>query len=161
LSNTTFSGGSAGYQFGINYFDAFRLTGLFFQLEYNSASRGAYTNPIGVENNQSYSHYNQSLAFTPANGREFLAVMDYKHKRLFFNMRAHFQQSPNGSIMPSSTTILVPSLGYLMNPSYNFNICIGLLSRSQNFANVSVLNTASHYLFLGIRTSLFNTYYDF
>jgi hypothetical protein len=162
LSNTTFSGGSMGYQLGVQYFDAFNIQNLFFQMEYNSVSKGAYTNPITATSNQSYSHYNQSLAYTPANGTEFLAVLDYKYKRLFFNVRAHFQNTPqNAAAISDSRTIIAPTIGYLMNPSYNLNISLGILSRTQNFSNASALNTASHYLFLGIRTSLFNTYYDF
>ena len=47
------------------------------QLEYNQVAEGSYTSPIGTVNNQSYSHYNQTLAFTPGYGTEFVGIFDY------------------------------------------------------------------------------------
>ncbi len=161
LSDAQGLGNGIGYQVGANYFDVLGIKNLFLQAEYNSVQGSAYNNPLSAESNQSYSHYNQNLAFTPNNGSEFLAIVDYKYKRFFFNSRFQFQQSNTNKLIASSRSIIVPTLGYLINPAYNLNVSVGVLSRTQNFDNFSKLNEASHYIYFGIRTSLFNTYYDF
>ena len=152
-----------GWQVGLNYFDAFGLKNLFLQLEYNHVERGSYASSV-IPSDQSFTHYNQNLAYTPGYGREFVLIADYKVKRLFFNFRYNYQEIPQNNGINGSTSyvsIVNAKVGYLINPSYNLNICLGMLYRTQKISIFSPLNNQVNYIYLGFRTSLYNLYYDF
>lgn len=153
-----------GWQLGINYFNALGIKGLFIQVEYNSVTFGSYTNVNGSSTDQSYSHYNQNIAYTPNNGQEFIFVADYKLKRFFANVKYNYQSIPyqtNGMNYYSYLNILNGKIGYLINPSYNLNIYLGLLYRTQNFSIFSPQNQTTNYIYIGFKTSIYNLYYDF
>jgi len=153
---------AGGWQAGINYFDALGIRNLFLQAEYNNVRQGSYLNPSG-SSDQSYTHYNQTLAYTPGSGEEFVIIADYKMKRFFTNIRYNYQDVPQGSLTPyrSYVSIINAKIGYLINPSYNLNICIGVLYRTQKISIFNTLNNETNYIYLGFRTSLYNLYYDF
>ncbi len=88
--------GAWGWQGGITYFDALGIKNFFLQVEFNNVKQGSYLNPDGSSSDQSYSHYNQTLAYTPGNGQEFVAIADYKFKRFFTNVRYNYQEVPQG-----------------------------------------------------------------
>ena len=153
-----------GWQTGITCFDALGLKNLFLQVEYNSVTKGSYMNSSGSTTDQSYSHYNQTLAYTPGYGQEFVFIGDYKKKRFFTNVRYNYQTVPmnQGTIdYYSYVSILNAKIGYVINPSYNLNICLGVLYRTQNFSIFNNLNNTTNYIYLGFKTSLYNLYYDF
>ncbi|MDI9339277.1 MAG: hypothetical protein QM534_01795 [Sediminibacterium sp.] len=161
LSNHLGNGNGWGFQGGIKYFDALTIKNLFLQAEYNSVSGSAYQSPVATSM-QDYTHYGQYLGFTPGSGNEVLVISDYKYKRLIVNAR--YQQqffNGNSTTLPSSTTYRAASVGYLINPAYNLNVSVGVLSRSKTFSLVNGFNSYTNYLYFSIRTSLFNTYYDF
>ncbi len=161
LSNQLKTGNGWGVQGGVKYFDAFTIKNLCLQTEYNQVFGSAYQSPVN-SSMQDYSHYGQTLAFTPFRGSEFLMLGDYKFKRVFINARYHFQNmGGTQKILPSTTSILNASIGYLINPAYNLNINMGLLSRSQMVSLVKGFDSYTNYIYFSIRTSLFNTYYDF
>lgn len=155
---------SWGYQAGINCFDAFGVKHLFLQAEYNNVKQGSYSNPSGSITDQSYYHYGQPIAFTPGNGQELILMMDYKFRRFFVNLRYYYQEVPQSGALAKSISyvnITNAKIGYLINPSYNLNVCFGVLYRTQNFSIFNSLNTETNYIYLSLRTSLYNLYYDF
>lgn len=161
LSNTDTLGNGWGYQAGINYFDAFGINNLFLQAEFNTVSEGAYRNKPGIKTDQSYSHYGQNLAYTPGYGQELVLIADYRQKRWMLSLKYNYQQVPQNGKEYYNNSVFNARVGYLINPSYNLNACIGYSYRNQNFYNFKTLNNETGYFFVGLRTSLYNIYYDF
>ncbi len=161
MSNTKSLGNGYGYQFGLNYFDALKIKDLFIQCEFNSVSEASYISPLGAETNQSYSHYNQGLAYTPGTGNEMMVLIDRKWKRLFWNFKYQNQLIKTNGANNYNTNITTANIGYLINPAYNLNINLGYMNRYQKFYNFSTPNITTSYIFLSIRTSLYNMFYDF
>lgn len=161
LSNTRVVGNGTGYQAGIKYFDAFRVKNLFLQAEYNDVSESCYTSPITDTANQSYSHYNQNIAFTPGYGKEFVALADYKYHRFSFNARYNYQYFTYNNYGLYTNQYINLKLGYTVNPAYNANISIGFLYRTQDYFGFNASNNKTAYLYLSFKTSLYNTYFDF
>jgi len=158
------NGTAWGYQAGVNYFNAFGIPNLFLQLEYNQVGKDSYNTTNAGGSDQSYSHYNQNLAFTPGHGQEFVFIADYKKKRVFANLRYNYQSVPLTSAVSdyySYVNIVNARIGYLINPSYNLNIYLGMLYRTQNFSTFSLPNTETNYIYIGFKTSIYNLYYDF
>ena len=161
LSNNNQNGNAVGYQIGINYFNVFGIKNLFFQAEYNDVNENSYNSPLGTTANQSYSTFNQNLAYTPGSGKEFIAITDYKWKRFFVNLKYNHQNLLKNGEYYYSNQIINAKVGYLINPAYNLNVNLGMIYRNQNFNNFSSLNNQTNYIYLGVKTSLYNLYYDF
>ena len=63
-----------------------------------------------------------------------------------------------GQGVKTTLRILDFHVGYLVNPSTNFNILVGISNRS----NINAIETLqTKFIYFGIRTSLNNIYYDF
>lgn len=161
LSNTRVIGNGVGYQAGVKYFDAFTVKNLFLQAEYNDVSESSYTSPITDTSNQSYSHYNQNIAYTPGYGKEVVGILDYKYHRFSFNAKYNYQYYTYLNYGLSSVQQVNLKFGYTVNPAYNANLSIGLLYRVQDYFGFNVLNNKTAYVYLSFKTSLFNSYYDF
>jgi hypothetical protein len=161
LHDTSKVGNGWGYQAGINYFDAFGLKNLFLQMEFNNVNESSYKNPANALTDQAYSHYNQTLAYTPGSGRELIFIADYKWKRFFINFKYNYQNKTLNGDNYYFTNITNAKLGYVINPAYNLNIAVGINARSQNFYNFKALNNETNYIYIGFKTSLYNMYYDF
>ncbi|MBA2610609.1 MAG: hypothetical protein H0U95_01470 [Bacteroidetes bacterium] len=161
LSNTKQYGNGVGYQIGANYFDVLGVKNLFLQVEYNDVNENSYGNPLGTTTNQSYSQYNQNLAYTPGSGKEFIVIGDYKWKRFFVNLKYNYQNLLKSGEYYYTNQLINARIGYLINPAYNFNVNLGMTYRAQNFNNFANLNNQTNYIYLGIRTSIYNLYYDF
>lgn len=161
LSNTKTPGNGIGYQGGINYFNALGLKNLFLQGEYNYVNETAYTSPIGALTNQSYSHYNQNLAYTPGYGSEVVFIADYKFKRVGLHARYHYLLIPSGSEPLYNNQMVNAKITYLVNPAYNFNLVLGYTHRNQNFSTFKSLNNQTNYIYFALRTSIYNLYHDF
>ncbi len=161
LRKSSFGQAGVGYQAGLQYFNAFSLHNLFLQAEYNQAGGGSYTSPPGLSSDQSYSHYRQGLAFTPPNGRELVLMGDYKWQRFFVTARYNYQSTLLNGDKHYQLHFLSGRVGYLINPSYNLNIYLGANYRLQNFYTFNALNNETSYIYLGLKTSLYNLYYDF
>lgn len=162
LSNNNSKGNGWGYQAGLKYFNAFTVKNLFLQTEYNNVTEASYLSPVTTNSvNQSYSHYNQNIAFTPGYGEEVVILADYKIKRVFLNARYHYQYYSYNNYSLFTNQIVNLKLGYTINPAYNANISVGLLYRSQDFFGFNISNNKTAYLYLSFKTSLYNNYYDF
>lgn len=162
LSNTRTTGNGWGYQIGAKYFNAFKVKNWFLQAEYNSVSESAYTNPLTANSvNQSYSQYNQNLAYTPGNGNELVLITDYKFKRLFVNMRYNYQYYSLNNYSLFTNNIFNFKVGYTINTAYNANISIGYSYRAQDYFGFTASNNTTSYAYISFKTNLYNAYYDF
>ena len=173
-----------GYQAGFKYTDAFTVKNLTIQGEYNSVRPYVYAtgNP-----EQSYSHYNQALAHPlGANFNEAIGILNYRIRDFFTEVKFNYAVKGKDSLFTNfggnifksdaqasvqgvnkiqttqgaSTTILYQDIhiGYLVNPATNLNIVIGLSNRMER-AEARTINT--QFVYVGLRTSLANFYYDF
>ena len=164
------------WQAGLRVFDIFRQD-LHLLLEYNSAS--AYTFATSSPN-MGHVHYNQPLAHPwGANFTEAVAVLDYRKKRWFFTGKANIGQvilqdtlSTNFGNDPLIEDFDVPvevdeihrqlvhldlSAGWLVNQNTNMRLVLGWTGRDLGLG-ADRLN--SSYLYVALRTGLFNRYYD-
>ena len=178
-------GNKSGYQVGVKYFDAFKVKNLHLQAEFNSVSPYAYStnNP-----SQSYTHFGQALADPlGANFNELVGFVNYRVKRFFVELKlnyavkgadsSNFNYGGNifkpDNVFPASqnlnsitltqgvkNTIMYQDfhLGLLVNPSTNFNVVFGVSNRIFKADNAT---SYTRYVYIGIRTSLSNFYYDF
>ncbi|HEV7229804.1 MAG TPA: hypothetical protein VGO45_00665 [Bacteroidia bacterium] len=174
-----------GFQVGGKLKDLFTIRNLHLQLEYNQVRPYSYA---AAGASESYSHYNQPLADPlGANFKEAIAILDYRVKDFFVELKcnyalmgadsigryygqnifssdnnAYFGTNPNSTptLQGVRTTLRIYEfkVGYLVNPAYNLNIMAGILLR--DYQNSSI-NNKTNYIYLGIRTSLSNLYYDF
>lgn len=174
-----------GYQVGFKYFDIFTIKNLHLQAEYNSVRPYSYAakNP-----EQSYTHYNQPLAHPlGANFNEAIGFINYRLKDFFIEIKVNYAIKgadsasfnygsnvfkPDNSFPLSQdlskiilaqglkTTIMYQDvhIGYLVNPSTNFNIVLGISNR---ISTNSYQTDKTQFVYFGIRTSLTNFYYDF
>ncbi|MGZ4033640.1 MAG: capsule assembly Wzi family protein [Bacteroidia bacterium] len=174
-----------GYQVGFKYFDLFTIKNLHLQFEYNSVRPYAYasSNP-----EQSYTHYNQALAHPlGANFNEMVGFINYRVKDFFIEIKANYAIKgadsstynygsnifKSDNVFPLNqdlntisttqglkTTIMYQDIhiGYLMNPSTNFNIVFGVSNRIEKTEKAT---NKTQFVYFGIRTSLSNFYYDF
>jgi hypothetical protein len=161
FSNTYALGNSFGYQLGVKYFDAFKLKNLMLQAEVNSVTEGSYNSPFGTNSNQSFSHYNQNLAFTPGYGNELVLLGDFKFKRAFLNAKLNLQSLTVNNYEFYQNTITRLQIGYTINPSYNFNVSLGYTYRFQDFLGFNASNNKTTLVSVSLKTNLYNTYYDF
>jgi len=174
-----------GFQAGAKYFDLFGAKNLHLQLEYNQVRPYTYASK---KPSQSYTHYNQPLAHPlGANFKEAIAFLNYRIGDFFAELKFSYALIGKdylinnynfGNNIFKSDTIALPfdesnimlqglktnliykdfHIGYLVNPSTNFNILVGISNRSSTSA---IENSQTNYVYFGIRTSLSNVYYDF
>lgn len=162
LSNSGNRGNSWGFQGGFNYFNVFGIKNFFIASEINYATAPSYSSPFLSPSNQSYSHYNQSLGSLLPGGKELVVIMDYKRKRGFINLKGNYQIYDASLPMNNyNNVILNAQIGYLVNPAYNLNIQAGINYRMQNFYTFNASNNETTYIYVGLKTSLYNLYYDF
>jgi hypothetical protein len=180
------TGNKYGYQAGIKYHDLFTIRNLHFQFEYNSVRPYAYA---AKDPFQSYTHYNQALAHPlGANFNEMVGFLNYRIKDFFVQLKGNYIVKGNdfgaynfgGNVFKSTATFAVDKpqeqmittqglkttimyqdvhIGYLINRASNLNLVIGVINRTET-GNIKV-NYNSQFVYLGLRTSLANFYYDF
>ncbi len=176
-------------QLGVKYYDAFKISNLTLQAEFNQVR------PYTFSNNDpllSYTNTNQPLAHPyGANFREFIAIARYRTDRWYGTARIIYgQRGFEGNIddvffggndlfgsednRPSDNGIellqgnRVNSLyadlevGYLINPVTNLKAFINPIYRdfSAEMQTDTVFDTSTLWLNIGFRTDLFNWYFD-
>lgn len=171
-----------GYQIGIKFYDFLKIKNFYLQFEYNRVRPYTYSHKTSI---QSYGHYNQPLAHPlGANFTEFLTIIKYHRERFYLNYKfiyAKYGQDPEGKnygtdifksyenrvqdfnneIGQGITTNLFYNnleLSYLINPSYNLNFVVGYSSRIED--NEWGKDVTNH-IYIGLRTSIDNFYFDF
>ena len=174
-----------GFQAGAKYFDLFGANNLHLQLEYNQVRPYSYTHE---KSSQSYTHYNQSLAHPlGANFKEAIIFLNYRIGDFFTEIKINYAITGKDSIarnygnnifssdanafyginstinemtqgVETTLKILDFHIGYLVNPSTNFNILVGISNRN---STSTIENSQTNFVYFGIRTSISNVYYDF
>lgn len=170
-----------GFQFGAKTYDPLGVKNLFLQAEYNHVRPYTYAHDLSVQN---YGHYNQPLAHPQgANFREAVLLASYRLDRWMFDYKlvycvygadtsninfgkdifkpylTYVTEFGNKIGQGLKTTLVVHDLkvGWLVNPATNLQLNAGVTLRSE----VSDLFDKSDVLlWFGLRSSLFNHYYD-
>lgn len=175
-------GNKQGFQLGFKAYDPFGIKNLYFQTEYNWVRPYTYSQRLPLKN---YGHYNQSLAHPyGANFWESVNFIRYNYKRIFIDYQflySIYGNDPEGMDYGKNiylsyndrvqdydnyvgqgikTTLIYSNinLSYLINPAYNLNFSLGYTYR--NLKNDEGTAT-TNYIYVGLRTSLGNKYYDF
>jgi len=181
-------GNKFALQLGAKYFNAFKIDNLYLQGEFNIAR--PYTFGHFGNSTLNYGHFNQPLGHLwGSNFWETVGIARYKKGRWFANAKIvlgekGFDQDGlnyGGDIYRSNddrigdtgneigqgnkTSILIGDLqaGYVVNPATNLQFFGGLTVR--NFDPTTQTNTISKenttWFTVGLRTDLFNWYFDF
>lgn len=188
FAGTGYWGNKYGFQLGIKAYDLLGLEGLFARVEFNKASPYTYSHLVPLGN---YAHYSQSLAHPwGANFEEYLLHFQYNYQRWEFEARFHFgsigldtagsnwgsniylsyktrEQDYNnttGQGVPAKLNYIGLRASYLLNPSSNLKLELGARIRKldSSIENTSPISTTnSTYIYFGLRTEVFNQYYDF
>ena len=176
-----------GIQLGAKYYNAFNIDNFFLQGEFNMARPYTYSHFNTLLN---YGHFNQPLAHLwGANFWEAVAIARYNKDRWFASAKLNFGRKGFDSygfdyggniylsydnrvadtgvkmLQGNKTNIFIADLqgGYVINPATNLQLFGGLLFRNfdpmLNTDTVSSNNTT--WFTIGLRTSLFNWYFDF
>ena len=165
------------WQAGFQWFDVLRRD-LHLLVEYNSATPFAYTSN---RSRGSYSHFNQPLASPLGAGYdETVAIIDYGiHQKWWFRAQGSLATfrvdtsatTASGSNIfdtreltgPDSLSVhrtrawLDLSFAWRFNQNQNTSLSVGVITR--DITNAPDAQN-SHYLYVCLRTSLFNRYYD-
>ncbi len=171
-----------GFQAGIKSYDPFGLRNLFIQAEYNHVRPYTYAHNSAIQN---YGHYNQPLAHPQgANFREFVLILDQRVRRWQLNYKlvytaygadtAGFNYGHNiykpyltyitefgNKIGQGIKTNLAQhdfNASYIVNPATNLKI-FAALTLHHRFSEVSDDNNLL--ISIGLRSAIFNRYYDF
>lgn len=174
-----------GWQLGAKYINAFGIKGLKLQAEYNEVRPYTYTHGLVTQN---YGHYGTALAHPlGANFREFLGFITYRKKNwelscqglmaivgkdsasaksnvgqnIFLSYNTRTSEYGNYTTQGIKTTILQSQLKftYFIIPDMNMRLEIGYIQRSEK--NTQSYMLQNPFLFVGFKTSFWNSYRDF
>ena len=183
-SNNGYWANKFAYQLGFKIFNAFSIDNLTLQTEYNLARPYTYSH---FNTQQNYAHYNQPLAHPlGANFSEFLLLMNYKWKKFVVdgkiisskyggdikgdpfsygsNVYVNYNDRPanfgidmyQGNL--TTVNIKIFNISYIVNPKTNLKINLGVTLR--DFKNEDE-ELQTQFINFGIKSDLFNHYYDF
>ena len=175
------------FQLGVKYHNAFKIKNLYLQGEYNMARPYTYShfNPI-----LNYGHFNQPLAHLwGSNFSEFIGIARYKKDRWFANAKlvvgkkgfdqnglnygGDIYQNYNDRVADTGIDLLQGNktdifiadfqAGYVVNPASNLQFFGGLTLRNFDPTNESTNLTKQNttWFTVGLRTDVFNWYFDF
>jgi hypothetical protein len=149
---------SFGLQTGIKWFNAFGLKNLFFQIEYNEYNDALYQSNNRTQQD-TYSHYNQSLGFTfnSKSRNEAVCLIAYRYKRLMLSLKNNYFRYYT---FKESTLLNEGKLSYLLQPKTNMNISLSVVTRNLHHNSTQINSDQSKWLFISFATSLFNRYFD-
>lgn len=177
-------GNKQGVQAGIKYYHVAGIKNLMIQTEYSTVRPYTYQyyNTPG-----SYEHYNQALAHPiGANFKESISFLRYRYKSWMAELQIQYliygedaTGINNGRRVNNSNIVnrwreygirttdgilnVITNIGgrvqYRVNPKSRIALEAGVMTRRQEVQQRDVYNTV--WIFAGIKTSLFNKYYDF
>ena len=173
-------------QLGVKYFNAFGVNRLNLLGEFNAVRPYMYSHDEVLSN---HAHYNQASAHLwGANFFEVVLRGDYTHHRWVvegtvnigvigndtaesnwgrnvyrsYNEREQDDGNKTGQGISTNFFMINGELGYVVNPSYNMRVEVGGTYRREipelNTPDLSENSTV--YIYFGLRTALFNHYYD-
>ncbi len=170
------------FQAGLRGSDLFSVSKLNYLFEFNTAAPYAYADQHPIVN---YSQFTEPLAHPfGANFKEWLGIINYSAGKFDFQGQLNYAQYglnttgvnygkditlPDNALIPSVTTSTGQGLattlkyaegtvGYMLNPKFNFRIEAGALLRQETN---SVTDTKTVLITIGLRTSFRNLYHDF
>lgn len=146
-----------GYQAGFKLYDALTVKNLFIQYEYNYLSPYSYADMHHPA--QSYSHYGQLLTTPALFSQEHIAMIAYNYKRFFVQLKQNY--SVGTTHINQYVSYFDGKMGYMINPRYNLNISMGATLRTYVNEAVSTKSQQMQLIYVSLRTSLYNLYYDF
>lgn len=178
-------GNKQGFQLGIKAIDLFTIKNLSFQAEYNWVRPYTYSHGSPQQN---YSHYNQPLAHPfGANFSEGLGIITYRHKSWQIDLKgiiATIGKDTMGSSYSVGQNIFLSytqrthdygnnilqgnkhhfmqgeiKFSYFILPGLNMRLEAGYIQRYEK-SDMGYLNQTP-FIYLGIRTSMYNFYRDF
>jgi hypothetical protein len=173
------------WQAGFNYVNAFKIKGLKWRLEYNQVRPYTYSHGV-VE--QNYSHYGQPLAHPyGANFKEFISGLSLRKKKWEISFQGMYMLIGKDSLMPGSNigqniflsyntrpydyghyttqgvlnTIVQSELRctWFIIPDLNLRLELAYIQRAEN--NKMNYNLQNPYFYLGIKSSIWNSYRDY
>ncbi len=170
-----------GLQAGVKTYDFMGYKNLFLQLEYNQVRPYTFSHKKEIQN---YGHFNQPIGHPQgANFRELLFRTSYRYQRLLVDLKlvtvvygadtANLNFGKNvflpyntyvsefgnkiGQGLRTRLTDVEFRGGWLVNPETNLQVSLGINVRVQQN---DLKDTRSSLLWIGIRSALFNKYYD-
>ncbi len=174
-----------GFQLGVKYYNAFNVKHLHLQLEYNRVNPYTYA---ARDSAQAYTHYNQALAHPlGANFSELTGSLQYKYGDFYVHVRissamigadtagnnfgqnvflsdanAYFTNvggtNKIGQGQKTTLNYFDASVGYMISYASNLNVAIGFTNRNVDAGGT---RASTQFVYLALRTSLTNTYFDF
>ncbi len=180
-----------GYQLGAKYYDAFKVDGLMLQAEYNRVRPYTYSHNTVIlnygHNNQSLAHtlganfsefiaiarYQRGRIFGDAKlivakrGFEFNTEEDmfFYGGSIYGSEDNRISDNGNDLAQGNTTDFLHAELqaGYLLNPATNLKVYASVIFRDfkPEIDTAEVFENQTTWFNFGIRTDLFNWYYDF
>jgi hypothetical protein len=180
-----------GYQLGLKYYDAFGLKNLFLQAEYNRVRPYTYSHNTVVlnygHNNQSMAHtlganfsevigiaryqkgriYGDAKFIVAKRGLEFNTAEDsfFYGGNIYGTEDDRVADEGNDLAQGNTTQFFHAEIqaGYVINPATNLKIYGSFIYRnfSPKVETETVFKNQTTWLNFGIRTDLFNWYYDF
>mgnify|MGYP000672244813 CR=1 FL=1 len=174
-------------QLGLKYYNAFKVPRLFLQGEFNSVRPYMYSHIEGLTN---HGHYGQPMAHIwGGNFNEIVLRTNYSYNRWVaelqinigaigndtgtsnwgkdiyqsYNTRERDDNNEIGQGVTTNLMVVDAKIGYIINPSYNLRVEAGITARKfspeVNVGDLKENNTL--WFHFGLRTALFNNYYDF
>jgi len=169
------------YQLGIKGFDAFKVPGLNYLAEFNTARPFTYAQRSSLLN---YGHYTEALAHPMgANFREFLTIWNYQRNKWAFSAQANYanyglnngenvgkdinesyitRARENGYKttwgLKTNFVYLDGRVSYIINPKYNLRFEAGAIFRQEKN---SLSTDKTTMVTFGLRSSFRNIYQDF
>lgn len=176
-------GNKYGFQAGFKYFDAFGLGGLSLQGEVNLVRPYTYSHGTVLQN---YAHFGQPLAHPlESNFFEYLAFIRYDHDRFRVELQtmvalkgkdSHEGENFGGDLYKSYRTRPYSHGHYIGQGSPHWIVYQGIdinapLNKKRNleaflhygirFVSTALSDEAMSFIRIGLRTSIYNRYYDF
>ncbi|MFH1321723.1 MAG: hypothetical protein ABII90_13875 [Bacteroidota bacterium] len=171
-----------GFQLGFKSFDLFKIKNLSFQTEFNYVRPYTYSHGISLQN---YSHFSQPLAHPlGANFYESVSFLKYCYKNwlfegkflyavygadtsgsnwggnIFLDYKTPREQDFNNTVAQGAKTDIIYAdlrISYLIDPGLNLRVEAGISNRIQNSLQKKGM---TNFIYLGLRTALWNVYYD-
>lgn len=134
------------FQIGMKWYQGNYWT---LQLEYNHSERN--------QKNHGYHHYNESLALPVEGSNEYFANIQYRKDRWLSNLSFNYILSEQEEI-----TFADIRQSYIVNPSTNLAISAGVQLRNGEInGNTIENNEKTLFIYVGLRTSLQNLYFNY
>lgn len=183
LHNPGWWGNKYGYQVGVKLHALKKIPNLVVVLEHNSVRPFTYSQKESATN---YGHNYEALAHPyGANFREYLGVVNYRYQRWNFNLKVNLINGGSESVDSISDgtdifksyldragddgykigsgekyiqAIFDTKVSYILNYNYLLNLQLGFQNRSHDLADYK---WTEQLFYFGLKTSLFNSYYDY